>query len=818
MLGLTIELYDALEEETGQAVDWKRVGSLRIASSRERMLEYKRAATTAKSFGLDMHLLGPKETQELFPIMTLDGVEGSAYIPSDGYVDPASATQALAIGARRRGVRIAEGVEATDFSVSGRRVTTVGTSAGRVRAETVVNAAGMWSRALGRMVGVDVPTVALEHQYIVTEPIPDLPPDMPTVRDPDLLSYWKPDVGGMVVGGYEPDTVPFGSGGIPSAFAQQLLPENFDRFAQIAERAGKRTPIINEVGVRQLINGAIPYSADGEFVMGRAPGLDNYFVASGFLYGIAGGPGAGRMMAEWIIDGRPSLDLWSLDIRRFSAHHHTRHFMDRRAVELYGKHYTMKWPIEEPKSARGIRRSPLYWMLKERGAVFGSKAGWERANWFAPKGAAPRDEPSFGRSNWFDIVGEEHRAARERVAVVDQSSFAKMEVWGPGALDCLQGLAVADLDRPVGGAVYTQLCNERGGIEADLTVCRIAEDRFYLVTGTAFGQHDFGWIRAHLPENRAVATMDVTSAYAVLHVCGPRSRTLLQRISDSDLSPEAFPFARCRDIVIGAAHVRAIRLSYSGELGWELHVPSEYACHVYELLWEAGGEHGLADIGYRALDTLRMEKGYVAWAADISPDYSPQSRRPRPLRLPPQGRFRRAGSPAARRGTGTGGGPLPLHPGAAGGRVRRRGDPARRCRPRRHVERQFRPHDWKAYCHGLRSGSAGAAPRLRDRGVLPPDPRAAPRRAALRSERDAAAGLNPRQEQGDDGGGPRSCQGGPDSGVRACGRGRRDRQIGQHDQSEFQGHRRWPRLRPEGSRARARRNISTAKWTSMPRE
>ena len=623
MLGLTVALYDALEEETGQAIDWKRVGSLRIASSKDRMLEYKRAATTAKSFGLDMHLLGPKETQALFPIMSLDGVEGSAYIPSDGYVDPASATQALAIGARRRGVMIVEGVETTGFAVTGQRVREVRTTAGRVRAETVVNAAGMWSRALGRMVGVDVPTVALEHQYIVTEPIPDLPPGMPTVRDPDLLSYWKPDVGGMVVGGYEPDTVPFGSGGIPSAFARQLLPENVDRFLQIAERAGSRTPIINEVGVRQLINGAIPYSADGEFVMGKATGLDNFFVASGFLYGIAGGPGAGRMMAEWIIDGRPSLDLWSLDIRRFSAHHHTRHFLDRRAVELYGKHYTMKWPIEEPESAREIRRSPLYWMLKERGAVFGSKAGWERANWFAPKGCLPRDEPSFGRANWFDIVGEEHRAARERVAVIDQSSFAKMEVWGPGALDGLQRLAVADLDRPVGHAVYTPLCNERGGIEADLTISRIAEDRFYVVTGTAFGQHDFGWIETHLPANGTVAMMNVTSAYAVLHVCGPRSRALLQQIADSDFSSEAFPFARCQDIVVGAAHVRAIRLSYSGELGWELHVPSEYACHVYELLCDGGLEHGLADIGYRALDTLRMEKGYVAWAADISPDYSP---------------------------------------------------------------------------------------------------------------------------------------------------------------------------------------------------
>ena len=727
MLGLTVALYGALEEETGQAIDWKRVGSLRIASSKDRMREYKRAATTAKSFGLDMHLLGPKETQELFPIMTLEGVVGSAYIPSDGYVDPASATQALVIGARRRGVRIVEGVEATGFSVSGRCVSEVHTTAGTVRAETVVNAAGMWSRALGRMVGVDVPTVALEHQYIVTEPISDLPPGMPTVRDPDLLSYWKPDVGGMVVGGYEPDTVPFGSGGIPPNFAQQLLPENFDRFAQIAERAATRTPIINEVGVRQLINGAIPYSADGEFVMGKAPGLDNFFVASGFLYGIAGGPGAGRMMAEWIIDGRPSLDLWSLDIRRFSAHHHTRYFMDRRAVELYGKHYTMKWPIEEPESARGIRRSPLYRMLKERGAVFGSKAGWERANWFAPKGCLPRDEPSFGRANWFDIVGEEHRAARERVAVVDQSSFAKMEVWGPGALDGLQRLAVADLDRPVGHAVYTPLCNERGGIEADLTISRIAEDRFYVVTGTAFGQHDFGWIETHLPANGTVAMMNVTSAYAVLHVCGPRSRALLQQIADSDFSSEAFPFAplpghrrrssACpRDPIVllgrarlGAARTVGVRLPRL-RTAVRRRARARACRHRLPRARHAQDGEGLRGVGRR----------YLAGLFALS-------RRPWALRLPPQGRFHRAGSAGAHRGGGTEGDALPLHPRAAGGRVRGRGDSARRHRPRRDVEREFWAYRWKAHSHGLRSERGGTAPRFRNRSVLPINSRCAPR-------------------------------------------------------------------------------------------
>lgn len=623
MLQRSIELYDTLEQDTGQAIDWKKVGSLRIASSKDRMKEIRRAATTAKSFGLDMDLLTPKEAQELFPIMTLDDVEGAAFIDSDGYIDPASLCQALAAGARQRGVKIVQNCEVTNFKIENNRVVEVETSQGNVRTETVVNATGMWGNELGKMMGCRVPAFAVEHQYLITDPIPDLPKNMPTVRDPDLLLYWKPEVRGIVVGGYEANTLAFARDGIPRGWDQRLLQENYDRFEPLALNAAKRTPIVNEVGVRQMINGAIPISADGDFVMGKSPELDNVFVSNGFIYGIAAAGGAGAVMAEWILEGRPTKDLWPLDVRRFHFHHNTKFFMYDRALEVYSKHYKMKWPMEEQESVRNIRCSPLYSILKEKGAVFGSKAGWERANWFAPEGVEAVDKPSFEWPNWFEHVGNEHQAIRERVAIIDQSSFAKMEVFGPGALDALQYLATANVDRPVGSVIYTQLCNETGGIEADLTICRMEQDRFYIVTGTAYGDHDFNWIKKHLPTDGSVYTMDVTSSYAVLNLCGPRSRDVLESVVEESVSNDALKFSKLKQVTLGAAPVTAMRVSFTGELGFELHIPTEYATHVYQLLWEAGQEYGIANAGYRALNTLRMEKGFLLWAGDISPDYTP---------------------------------------------------------------------------------------------------------------------------------------------------------------------------------------------------
>ncbi|MGD1879838.1 MAG: FAD-dependent oxidoreductase [Kiloniellaceae bacterium] len=623
MLQRSVELYDRLEEETGQAIDWKKVGSLRLACSPDRMMEVRRLATMARSFGLEMQVIGAQEAYDLFPLIDPKGVLGAAFIPTDGQVDPASLCQAIAAGARRQGVKIVQGKKMLDATVADGRITEVLTDDGVYSAETVVLAAGMWSRELGKKLGVNIPACAVEHQYLVTEPVPDMPKDLPTLRAPDRLVYNKPAAGRLEIGGYEEGTLPFGDRGIPGEFARQLLPENFDRFEPLATYAGQVTPVVNTVGVRQLINGPIPYSADGDFVMGKAPELDNLFVATGFLYGIAAGGGAGAIMAEWILEGRPSLDLWPLDIRRFSYHHGTRAFMYPRAVEHYAHHYKMRYPGQESEVARGIRRSPLYEILKAKGAVYGSKNGWERPNWFAPEGVVPVDRPGFTDQNWKPYVAEEHRAVREGVALIDQSSFSKFELRGPGALAAIQRLAVSNMDKPVGSVIYTQLCNERGGIEADLTVIRLGADHFYIVTGSGFGVHDAHWIESHLPGDGSAFLIEVTSGKAVINLCGPKAREVLSQVAEEDVSNAAFPFATARQITIGAAPVLAVRIGYVGELGWELHVPTEYAGHVYETLAAAGEPLGIRDVGYRAIESLRLEKGYVYWSADVTPDYSP---------------------------------------------------------------------------------------------------------------------------------------------------------------------------------------------------
>lgn len=626
MLKYSVELYNRLEAETGQSTGWKAVGGLRLACSVERMIELRKAATTARSFGLDMHLLSPQEALELFPVMSLDGVMGGAFLPTDGQADPSSVAQALARGARDQGIKFRRKCRVTGISVNRRRATVVHTEQGDIHAEIVVNTAGMWAREIGQMAGVNVPVVPVEHQYMVSEKIANLPNNLPTMRDPDNLIYYKEEVGALVMGGYEPNPIPWSHRGIPKEFAQQLLPSNFPHFEQLAEKALYRTPILGTVGVRQLINGPEAFTPDGHFVMGRAPELDNFFVAAGFnAHGIAAGGGAGRMLAEWIVEGQPSLDLWTVDIRRFGPHHRNAAYNRDRSLELYGKHYTLSWPHEEHHSARPARRSPLYDTLLAKNAVFGAKFGWERPNWFAPSGTEPKDIPTFGRPNWFDAVGRECEIIRTRAALIDQTSFSKIEVSGPGALDFLQKLADNQIDKPVGRLTYTQFCNERGGIECDLTVSRFGEELFYLTTGTAFGPHDLDWMRRHLPEDGSVVLRDVTSSWAVLNLCGPQSREVLQQVTESDVSHAGFPFAQCRDISIGYANIRALRVTYVGELGWELHIPMEYAQYVYQTLWDAGQSVGLIDAGYRAIESLRLEKGYRYWSADITPDYDPFS-------------------------------------------------------------------------------------------------------------------------------------------------------------------------------------------------
>jgi 4-methylaminobutanoate oxidase (formaldehyde-forming) len=624
LMQYSAQLYGQLEAETGQATEWKPVGSLRLASSEERWSELKRMATTARSFDFELHTLSPQEAEAKFPLIDPAGIVGAVFVPNDGSVEPSSLTMAYAKGARAGGVRIVENVLVTGFESDGRRLTRVLTDQGAVDCEIVVNAAGIWARDVAKMAGVAVPAGAVEHQYLITEKSNAIPTGLPTLRDPDRIFYLKPEPGALAVGGWEKGTPTFGASGVPFSFGRELLQPNHERLEQFVLPAAERLPILNELGIRTVINGPIPISPDGEPIMGLAPERDNFYVACGFTSGIAASGGAGKAMAEWIVEGEPGLDLWAFDVRRFGSHHMSAKYLAERSVDSYWRYYQIHYPIEELLSARGGRRSPLYPLLAAKNAVFGSRFGWERPNWFAPAGTGAVDRPSFeARPNWFGPVGAECRAARERAVLIDQSSFSKYEISGPGAFAALQRLAANDLDKPKGALVYTQLCNERGGIEADLTFARLDENRFYMVTGSAFGGRDMGWIRKRLPADGSVTVQKLTSARATLNLAGPRSRDILQKVAESDVSNEAFAYMTARELRLGLAPVLALRVTYLGELGYELHLATEYAAHVYELLWAAGRDLGVADAGYRAIDSLRLEKRYLYWGSDITPDYTP---------------------------------------------------------------------------------------------------------------------------------------------------------------------------------------------------
>jgi 4-methylaminobutanoate oxidase (formaldehyde-forming) len=617
------ELYGNLEAETGQATGWHKVGSLRLASSAARWQELKRSATMAKGFGFHVDLVSPRDALELFPLLEPRGVVGAAWIEGDGYVDPTSLTMAYAAGARNGGAKLLQGVRVTALRTRGRRVTAVVTDQGDIEAECVINAAGMWGREIAAMAGTRVPACAVEHQYFVTDKTPRIPAGLPSLRDPDGNFYVKPEPGALAVGGWEANTRPWGKAGIAPGFGPELLQPDFDRFAPLAEAASARIPALNEIGIRQMINGPIPITADGEPVIGLSPELDNFHLCCGFTSGIAASGGAGWVMANWIVDGDPGLDLWPFDVRRFGAPHSVTHFMYERAVESYGRYYHIAWPNYEADAGRAVRRSPLYETLARAGAVYGSKFGWERPNWFAPPGTPATETASFDRGPAFDAIGAEHRAVRERVALIDMTSFSKYEVRGPGALALLQKVAVNDLDRPVGTIVYTQLCNERGGIEADVTITRLGEDRFYFVTGSALGVRDRSTIERPMPADGSVEIVEHTSAKAVLNLCGPRARDVLAALTDAPLDNASFPYMSARTLDLAYAPVLALRVTYLGELGYELHVPVEYALDLYERLWAAGERYGIANAGYRAINSLRLEKHYLVWGSDITPDYNP---------------------------------------------------------------------------------------------------------------------------------------------------------------------------------------------------
>lgn len=627
LLGNSVELYRTLEAETGQATGWKMNGGLRLACNQERWTEVKRQATTAKSFGLEMHLLSAREAQELWPLMEVDDVVGAAFLPTDGQASPSDITMALARGARMAGATICEHTEVQSIEVEEGVIRAVVTDQGRIECEIVVVCAGQWTRALAATVGVNVPLVSVEHQFIITEPMsPEVPRNLPTLRDPDRLTYYKEEVGGLVMGGYEPNPVAWATRGIPRPFHFQLLDGDWDHFAPTMELAIGRVPALANAGVRQLVNGPESFTPDGNFILGEAPELKNFFVGAGFnAFGIAAGGGAGQALAEWVHDGTAPYDLWVVDLRRFGRPHRDTGWVRTRTLEAYAKHYTMAWPFEEYGSARPCRTSPLYDRLGAAGAVFGEKLGWERPNWFADaaRGEPPHDEYTYGRQNWFAAVGREHRACREAAVVVDQTSFAKYALKGPDSLAALDWLCANDVSKPVGSLTYTQMLDDRGGIQCDLTVARVADDEFYLVTGTGFATHDFNWIILNMPPGANAQLFDVTSAFAVLALMGPASRDILEAVTDADLTNNSFPFGTLRTIGIAGCPVRALRITYMGELGWELHLPVEHAPAVYDAVMAAGRAHGLINAGYRAIESCRLEKGYRAWGSDIGPDHTP---------------------------------------------------------------------------------------------------------------------------------------------------------------------------------------------------
>jgi len=618
------DLYSRLEAETGQATGWKQCGSVLVARTPERVALFKRIASAATAQGVACELISIKEAAERYPIMRTDDLEGALWLPLDGKVNPADITQALAKGARMGGARIFEQTRVTAIHARNGAVTGVSTSKGDIKADYVVNCAGQWAKQIGRLCGVTVPLHSAEHMYIVTDRIDGVHPDLPVLRDPDGYIYVKEEVGGLLMGGFEPQAKPWGMDGIPENFEFGMLPDDWDQFEILMQNALIRLPALETAEIKTFMNGPESFTPDNNFIMGEAPELKNFFVGAGFnSIGIASGGGAGRALAEWIVEGEPTLDLWPVDIRRFARFYNNDTLLHDRVKEVLGLHYVMPWPNREFASVRPFRRSPLYDRLADKHALFGSKMGWERPNFFAPSKGKAKLDYSFGRQNWFSFAAAEHHAARKAVAVFDLTSFAKFLLQGSDAQAVLQRLCANEMDVPVGTSVYTGLLNHRGTYESDVTVSRIAHDRFLIVTGTAQATRDAAWINRNLPAGAHAFLTDVTSAYAVLAVMGPRSRELLLRLTKAPLDNAAFPFGSMREIGLGPANVLAARRTYVGELGWELFVPVELATRVYDAVMQAGAQLGVCDAGYYAIESLRLEKGYRAWGRELTPDTTP---------------------------------------------------------------------------------------------------------------------------------------------------------------------------------------------------
>jgi 4-methylaminobutanoate oxidase (formaldehyde-forming) len=634
------ELYRRLRDETGVDPAWREVGSIRLASTRERMEELERQIGWAKTFGLPMELITATEAQDRFPLMSTDGVLGGVWLPTDGWVDPSGLANALAAGARQRGASIRTHTRVVAIDVApGRTPRVTGVTVehqgerSEIRADVVVDAGGMFAAEIGRLAGVTVPLVPMAHQYLFTEPLEGVHPSLPQLRDPDNLVYFREEVGGLCMGGYERDPAPWSLDGIPPDFNGKLLAPDLPRFEPIMEGAIRRVPAMADARVSRIINGPEAFTPDNEFILGESE-VRGFFVAAGFsAHGIAGAGGVGRQVAAWIVDGEPELDLWKMDIRRFGAAYRSAAHTLARSIENYATYYDIHYPNEERKAGRPLRTAPAYDELARLGAVFGEKSGWERPNWFEPNA----DDPRFGGratleglrphgwagQHWSPAIAAEALATRQAAGLFDETSFAKLEVTGPGALDALQRVAGNDLDRPVGAIVYTQLLDRRAGIQADLTVTRLGETRFLLVTGTAYGNHDAAWLRTNLPDDGSVEVRDSTSSRVCYGLWGPRARDILAPLTRDDVSDAGFPYLTAREITVGDVPLLALRVTYVGELGWELYAPTEYGRALWTTLWAAGRDHGLVAGGYRAIDALRLEKGYRVWSSDITPDETP---------------------------------------------------------------------------------------------------------------------------------------------------------------------------------------------------
>jgi glycine cleavage system T protein len=626
MMHYSTDLYRKLKDETGHDPAWREVGGLRLASSAERVEDLKRLVGMAKSFGVPMDLISPKEALDMFPIMNPEGIAGAAWTPNDGVIDPTGLTLALATGAKQRGARIFTDTNVEKINLVAGRVHNVVTDKGTIETEVVVNAAGQWGGEVGKMVGLNLPIVPMAHLYIITKPIKGVEHNFPTLRDPDLLVYWREEVGGLVTGGYERSPEPFGLNGIPRNFKYQLLPPDWERFTPLMENSIKRVPAVETAEVIQLLNGPEGFTPDGEFLLGPTS-VKGFWVACAFCaHGLAGAGGIGKTIAEWIIDGHPEWEVWRLDVRRFGSNYNSQDYTVARTIETYTQYYDIHYPGEERMSRRGLRLSSTYHRLQELGCYFGEKTGWERPNWFKPYEELARHghEPKgWAHHNWSRAIGYEHLHTRSNAGLFDETSFNKFEVRGSGALAYLNNLCANDIDQPVGAIIYTECLNKRGGIECDFTVTRLDEQRFFIVTGTAFGQHDLSWLKINMPEDGSVSIEDVSSSFTCLGLWGPKARTILEKVTKADISNASFPYMTSRQILVGDVPALASRVTYVGELGWEFYCPMEYGLRLWDTLWAAGQSEGLVAAGYKAIDSLRLEKGYRYWSSEISPDYTP---------------------------------------------------------------------------------------------------------------------------------------------------------------------------------------------------